>query len=94
MSVEERTGINKFNGSEHFDVWKFRIEHYLASEGLQDCLYHFCHSGKFLSEADYIMRDNRAKHIIVSLLSDTAIIHIKNKISAKDMWETLNKLFA
>lgn len=94
MSVEDRTGIKRFNGSEGFDIWKFRLERYLASEGLDDCLFHFCHSGKFFSEADYIKRDNQAKHVIVSLLHDMALVHIKNKNSAKDMWETLNKLFA
>jgi hypothetical protein len=90
MSIESITGIKKLTG-DNFDGWKFQVETYLSAEGLQDCLYHYYNdSGRFECMADYMEKDNRAKHILMSLIGDECLNLVRGKKSALDMWESLN----
>lgn len=91
MSIEVITGIKRLTGCENFELWKFHIETYLAAEGLQDCLHHYYSDcGRFECIADYMEKDNRARNILLNLISDECIASVKGKKSAKDMWESLN----
>lgn len=90
MSIESITGIKKLTG-DNFDIWKFHIETYLCAEGLQDCLYHYYNdTGRFECMADYMEKDNRARHILLSLIGDECLNLVRGKKSARDIWESLN----
>jgi transposase InsO family protein len=92
MTTEEKSGIGKFKG-DGFDHWKFRVEIFLTKHQVENCL-----TENYPTDASQMAafktKDNNAKHLLVSLIDDNYLEVVKDKKTAKEMWEAMNKTFS
>eukprot|EP01018_Ginkgo_biloba_P034981 Gb_38096 [translate_table: standard] len=87
------TPIEKFNGH-NFHTWKVKIQMQLMNKNL----WHIVNGTNVVpTEAKILIewksKDDKAKSIIGLALSDSKLHHVDLKISSKEIWDELNKLF-
>lgn len=84
MAVNYLTSVPKLLGRENYTEWCFAVENVFVLEGLNKCI-----DG---TEEDTVML-NKAKAKLILTLDPTLFVHIRNKESCKDVWDTLKKMY-
>lgn len=91
METSEKTLIKQFKG-EGFDYWKFRVETFLEMKNVKESL-----SEEKPTAADQLAafekRDKIARHYLVSLIGDEYLEVVREKETAKQMWDAMNTQF-
>lgn len=90
--TKESHGISQFNGS-GFDDWQFRVKLYLDSLGLLHVLTGVPPNNA--QELETFMRnDKKAKDRLVAFIHSDCLCYVREKNTAKEMWESLQSVFA
>lgn len=83
--------IKLFDGK-RFDAWKFRVENFLEAQDVLSVL-----SSDAPTDAtqldNWTKMDRKAKNIIISLIDDDHLEHVRGRTTAKAMWTSLNSTF-
>lgn len=84
MAVNYLNSVPRLLGRENYAEWCFGVENVFVLEGLTKCI-----DG---SETDTVMLAKAKAKLILTL--DTSIyVHIRDKPSCKDVWDTLKKMY-
>lgn len=91
MGPSEKAGIVQFCGN-NFENWKFRVEKHLAAAGVLEAVKSTQDSVP--NQSEFGKMDTKAQDIITSLISDDYLEYIRDKLTAKQMWDGLIATFA
>lgn len=87
------SGIPQFNGGPDFQHWSFRVKMHLDSVGVLNNLTEIAPQAP-ADKVKFEEADRKAKALIVSFLANECLEVIREKSTAKDMWEALEATFA
>lgn len=85
MATSYMASVPKLLGRDNYEDWCFAVENFLVLEGLQKCL-----DG---TETDTV-QVAKAKAKLILTLDASLYVHVKEAASAKEVWDTLQKLYA
>lgn len=85
-------GIPQFTGT-GYENWKFRVEKYLKSVGLLEVLSKEAPTTA-AELAKFNEQDCKATNLIIAFLHDDMLDLIREKDTAKDIWSTLENVYA
>lgn len=89
MSGSSKDQITKLNDN-NYPVWKYKLELLLIKEDLWNIIEEELPIDADAAElAIFRKKDGKARAHIGLLIEDNQIIHVRNKHSAKEMWEAL-----
>lgn len=88
VSIDDIAQVEKLNGPENFQVWKFQITIMLRANDLLGIVQE--------EPQDTVMwkkKDANAQRIIVLLLDKKPLMHILNCNTAREMWTKLSNVY-
>lgn len=94
-SSAKKAGILQFAG-DGFDTWKFRVVTQLSAHGVRAVLEEDAPE-ETASEAEkkaFNEKDEKAKAMLVSFIADSHLEDVRDKETAKAMWESLETTYA
>lgn len=84
MSMNFMTVVSKLLGRENYNDWAFTVENYLIIEGLWNSV---------LGMEEDDEKNTKAKAKLLLTFDPTLFIHVKEAEDAKEIWETLKKMY-
>ena len=85
-------GIPQFNGI-GLDEWQFRVQMHMESNGLMEVLTSDPPENE-PSKVSFASRDKKAMERLVALVHNDCLGYIREKRTAKEMWNGLQDVFA
>lgn len=91
MEPAEKFGVRQLDG-ENFDTWKFRVENILDEKDLLNIVTESKpRRTNAQTDGDY---QNVVRMMLIKLVDDSNLRHVKNKKTAKEMWNSLHEVYA
>ena len=84
--------VEKLKDADGFQILKFKVSIILRSHGLYDYATNNQTEGSVKTE-DWKKLDARAQKIIVTTVTDQALLHLVNCATSKEMWIKLNTIY-
>lgn len=92
MSSAAKVGIVQFAG-EGYDVWRFRVETQMSAHGVKEMLTKDVPMDE-AQLAAFREKDEKAKALLVAYIADSHLEYVRDKDTAKEMWNSLANTFA
>lgn len=94
-SSAKKAGIVQFAG-EGFDTWKFRVETQLSAHGVREILEEDVpvETATEAVRRTFREKDEKAKALLVSFIADSHLEYVRDKATARAMWQSLAETFA
>lgn len=85
MAANYLATIPKLQGRDNYEEWSFAMENFLILEGLNKCI-----DG---TESDSVLVQKAKAKIILSL-DPSLYVHVRDAVTAKDVWDKLKEFYA
>lgn len=94
-SSAKKAGIVQFAG-DGFDTWKFQVETQLSAQGVRDALEEDAPAETAAEAVKKVFKekDEKAKALLVAFIADSHLEYVRDKATAKAMWQSLEATFA
>lgn len=87
----DKIGVVQFNGNDYM-AWAFRLERLLKRHGLWDVIT----KSKPTDKAEIVAwntKNDQAEDLLIRCISNCQVVYIKNKASAKEIWDALKVIY-
>ena len=84
----DKISITKLNGG-NYQTWKFKVKLLLTKDDVWNVV---SNARPAEPDAAWLKRDGKAMAWIGLLLEDNQLVHVRNKTSAKEAWDSLQML--
>lgn len=91
VKMSREFNIEKLKGSDNYHTWCFAIKNYIALKGLTACV--FDPSSLKNDKPEDIAKLEQCKATLSLSIESSIFVHIQKCATAKDIWETLKKLY-